>query len=108
VGWLVVTEGYMAGRDFTIRPGENEIGRAPDLAVALAEDYTVAERHHAVLFYDAESNSFELRRGTGAGNSSVNGQTLDSPVTLGAGDKVHFGATPLVFIPLAGERFRWS
>jgi pSer/pThr/pTyr-binding forkhead associated (FHA) protein len=97
----------MAGKDFTVRPGENMIGRAPDAAVALAGDSSIADRDHAVLLYDSRGNFFALRPGAETRDSSVNGQPIETSVALRAGDKLRFGATTLVFIPLAGERFRW-
>ena len=108
VGWLVVTDGPMAGRDFTIRPGENSVGRDYGAAILLTEDASVAERNHASVFYDAGGNSFSVRPGSKTCVSSVNGRPIAAQAELRGGDKVRFGTTNMVFIPLAGEEFRWQ
>ncbi len=107
-GWLVVTGGVMAGRDFTIKTGENAVGRAYGTAIALTEDASVAERNHASVYYDAGGNSFSVKPGPDSGFLSVNGRSIASPAELRGGDMVRFGATHLVLIPLAGREFRWQ
>ncbi len=96
----------MTGCDFTLTSGDNAIGRNPGAAITLTGDAGIMERNHAVLSFDPVENAFALR--PGSGNSWVNGQPLVLPLPLRPGDKLKFGSTNLVFIPLTGERFRWS
>ncbi len=97
----------MAGRDFTLHMGENPVGRAYGASIALTEDASIADRNHASVFYEAGGNSFSVRPGASGGNSSVNGKAIATQTGLRGGDVVCFGATNLVFIPLAGREFRW-
>jgi len=106
VGWLVAIDGASRGSDFRIRAGNNSIGRLPGAAICISGDPAVSPEEHAFLLYDPGSNRFSLR--PGRGGPFVNGRPVQAPVALSAGDKVLIGGTTLLFIPLSGEKFRWS
>lgn len=108
VGWLVVIEGPGQGMDFRLRGGRNDIGSAAQSAVALTEDPVISSHEHAFILYDGRSNGFALQPGAGRGLCYRNGELAAATVPLRAGDKILIGATTLLFVPLAGDSFRWA
>ena len=108
VGWLVATSGPGCGKDFTLRPGTNSIGSLPSMAVAIDGDPDVTAEDHAIVAYEVRNNRFLLRPGPGRAVAYRNGEVVLSPVPLQVGDKVTVGQTTLIFIPLAGDQFRWT
>ena len=107
VGWLVSMEGQAQGQDFTLRSGENAIGSASNMTVALPGEAGISAENHALVVYEKRSNQFLLRPGPGGGLAYRNGESVKTPVRLAAGDRIRVGETTLVFVPLVGEEFRW-
>jgi hypothetical protein len=108
VGWLVVTDGPDRGRDFRLHAGRNFVGRAPEMHVALTNDPYVSRERHAVVVYDPRGNRFRVAPGEATGLVYRNGETVDAPQELAAGDMVEMGQTKLRFVPLCTEDFRWD
>jgi DNA-binding winged helix-turn-helix (wHTH) protein len=81
------------GRQFPLAPGENIIGRDPDLAVSLIAP-TVSRRHARVLVLDdgATIEDFGSKNGT-----FVGGVPVRSSAPLAHGDVIHFGTLPATF-----------
>jgi hypothetical protein len=78
------------GRQFPLAPGENIIGRDPDLAVSLIAP-TVSRRHARVIVSDdgATLEDFGSKNGTFIGAVPVR-----SPIRLAHGDVIRFGTLP--------------
>lgn len=76
------------------------------MAVAIPGDSGISEEDHAAVVYDQRSNQFLLRPGSGP-PALRNGEAVRTSIRLEAGDQITVGKTTLVFIPLAGEEFRW-
>lgn len=108
VGWLVVTTGPWAGRDFRLLAGRTSIGRDASMDVALTADPRVSRERHALVTYDPRSNQYRLVPGDGSGLVYLNGDAVDVPTTLSAHDRIEVGETTLVFVPLCGDAFRWG
>jgi hypothetical protein len=108
VGWLVAINGPDCGKDFTLRMGNNAIGALPTMAVPIAGDPGVSREEHAVIAYDARSNRFLIRPGAGRALAYRNGAPVETTVQLQTGDQITVGQTKLIFIPLAGDNFRWN
>jgi len=81
------------GRQFPLAPGENIIGRDPDLAVSLIAP-TVSRRHARVIVSDdgATLEDFGSKNGTFIGAVPVR-----SPIRLAHGDVIRFGTLPAKF-----------
>ena len=81
------------GRQFPLAPGENIIGRDPDLAVSLIAP-TVSRRHARVIVIDngATIEDFGSKNGT-----FVGGVPVRSTARLAHGDVIHFGTLPATF-----------
>ncbi len=108
VGWLVCVEGPAQGRDFSLRPQQNSIGRAADHRVSLTEDRTVTREQHAVVICDPRDWSFFVAPGRGSALAYHNGAPVLEPKKLEAFDALEVGASKLLFVPFCGARFRWS
>lgn len=81
------------GRQFPLAPGENIIGRDPDLPIALIAP-TVSRRHARVVVSDdsATIEDFGSKNGT-----FVGGVPVRAPAPLAHGDVIHFGTLPAKF-----------
>lgn len=90
---LVITSGPEAGRSFTIGVGRFVLGRGADADIVL--DSASVSRHHAALRRDGETVTIEDLGSTNA--TSVNGDTLTRPATLGTGDLLRLGDIELQF-----------
>lgn len=109
VGWLVVVEGPGRGRDYRINPGQNRVGRAKNMEIALDHgDKAISSDTHALLVYDYQNNGFFLRHGSGKNLTYLNGEAVLEPRRLSAYDRIKIGDTQLLFVPLCGERFSWG
>jgi hypothetical protein len=92
---LVVIEGVAStasGTTYSLQPFTS-IGRAPTNAIELADSYCSAE-HALVLWRDGQwwLEDRDSRNGT-----RLNGETIDSPVVLSAGDLIHIGRAQMRF-----------
>ena len=83
VGWLVALNGPDRGKDFTIRSGSNTFG-PPESQV--------------IIDYDARSNRFLAHPAA----------AVETTQQLRTGDQIRVGQTTMIFIPLAGDSFRWA
>lgn len=90
---LVITSGPEAGRSFTIGVGRFVLGRGADADIVL--DSASVSRHHAALRRDGETVTIEDLGSTNG--TSVNGDTLTRPATLGTGDLLRLGDIELQF-----------
>lgn len=108
VGWLVCTKGVNYGLEYRLHADNNYIGRSQTMDVCIRGDEHVSRENQAIIIYDGESNSFMLANGTGRSIVRLNGNIVTSAVPLVKGDKISFGETEVVFVPLCGEDFKWE
>jgi hypothetical protein len=108
VGWLVCVEGADRGRDYRIRSEKNFIGRAESMDVAIRGDDTVSRENHAVVSFNPKAKQFKLHPGESRGLVYLNGEEVDQPSLLKAGDHIEVGQTKLLFVPLCGDTFTWE
>jgi hypothetical protein len=104
LGWLVALDGPSCGQDFTLRFGDNRFGSDASNAVLCGGDAAA----DAVIAYDRDSNRFLLRPSPGRPPAYRNNKLLETSAELRIGDKITLGGTTLVFVPLAGDEFRWD
>jgi DNA-binding winged helix-turn-helix (wHTH) protein len=85
-------------REISLHPGENIIGRDPDVAVWI-DLSSVSRRHARILVGDSEATIEDLgsRNGT-----SVGGEHISKPRALANGDKIKVGAASLLFRSFQG------
>jgi predicted component of type VI protein secretion system len=107
VGWLVCIDGVDKGRDYRIHTGNNFIGRAPNMDIAIRNDNAVSSIKHATISYDMRGRAYYFAQGDGVNIVYLNGKPVLSMVQLNAYDKIEIGRTTLLFVPLCGEAFNW-
>jgi hypothetical protein len=108
VGWLVVINGKGRGRDLRIPPGQSKIGREQGDIVLNFGDTSISRDKHAMLAYDPQENIFFISCGDGRNPTKVNGKMLINTKVLNPFDRIRFGNTDLLFVPLCGDNFTWE
>ena len=108
VGWLVGIEGESWGKTFECRVGRNRIGNAPAMDIPLTNGSTDSKDAFAVLIYEPKRRKFYIESGNSAGKIYLNGERVYTHAELQAYDKLRFGESTLLLIPLCGERFAWE
>lgn len=108
VGWLVCCEGPSKGRDFSIRTGNNTIGRSRGDVVIPGDD-TISKENAAYVSYDKKYKKYFFAAGMGTNLIYHNEEPviINQRNELKAYDRITMGETTLVFIPLCGENFAW-
>jgi len=92
--FLVGLSGKHAGKLFKVRPGESIIGRSSSALVRLEE--RAASHQHAKLMLSSRGCFIVDLQSTNG--TFVNGQRIEQPVELHAGDVVRCGTTNLGFL----------
>jgi hypothetical protein len=92
-GWLKVSTGIIAGKQFILYRNPTYIGSAPDCQIYLFKDPKVGKRHAAIHLTPAGIEIEDLPLGV---DTFVNGRAVKrSP--LKNGDRIEIGATQFVF-----------
>lgn len=92
VGWVVVLNGELRGRDFRLVDGKNSIGTAADCDVVLTDPYLSS--HHAAIRH--ENGEFTLVDLDSTNGTYCNERRV-SREDLIDNDKIRFGRTELKF-----------
>lgn len=108
VGWLVCIEGPDKGKDYHLWARINTIGRSENMDVCIKGDSTISKENHARLAYDIKHNNYQLIPADSTNNIYVNDEPVYIPVKLNAYDEIEFGNSKMLFIPLCGDKFKWS
>ncbi|MBR1659083.1 MAG: FHA domain-containing protein, partial [Oscillospiraceae bacterium] len=108
VGWLACVDGPDKGKSYELYAKINTIGRSPENDVCIRGDATVSRRNHARLAYDPRHNNFRIIPDESTNNIYLNDEPIYTPSLLEAYDRVEFGQSRLIFVPLCCERFRWE
>jgi pSer/pThr/pTyr-binding forkhead associated (FHA) protein len=87
---LVIQNGGFDGMAFELTAEETLIGRNPTTDITLLDDGI--SREHAIILYDADSDSYSLEDLQSTNGTQVNGKRVRS-VTLADGDEVRVGRT---------------
>jgi pSer/pThr/pTyr-binding forkhead associated (FHA) protein len=87
---LVIQNGGFEGMAFDLTAEETLIGRNPTTDITLLDDGI--SREHAIILYDADSDSYSLEDLQSTNGTQVNGKRVRS-VTLTDGDEVRVGRT---------------
>lgn len=93
-GWLKVSQGLIAGKQFILYRNPTYIGSSPDCQIYLFKDPKVGKRHAAIHIV---ANGFEIEDMPLGVNTLVNGKSV-ARTRLKNGDRIQVGSTQLVFM----------
>ncbi|QOV88813.1 FHA domain-containing protein [Humisphaera borealis] len=93
-GWLKVSQGLIAGKQFILYRNPTYIGSSPDCQIYLFKDPKVGKRHAAIHIVP---NGFDIEDMPLGVNTLVNGKAV-SRTRLKNGDRIQVGSTQLVFM----------
>lgn len=108
VGWLACAAGPDKGKDWRLIEGKNSIGRSSEMVVCLGSDTAVSKDRHAYVKFEPRQQVFSLLPGESRGLVYLNGVEIDLATTLAPYDRIEIGKSTLIFVPLAGSKFRWD
>lgn len=108
VGWLVCIEGTMLGESFVLREGDNYIGRAANMDIALIYEPTVSREKHAIITYDSSHNSCVLFSPEHCDQTFCNNKKVKTKKTLKNRDIISLGDCSFYYIAFCNATFRWS
>lgn len=108
VGWLVCLSGQMKGESFSLREGENRIGRSSNMDVSLFKEPSISRDTHAIISYSSDQNQFTLSAPNYSAALCCNGVPLKEPCFLSSKDQLQLGNCRLLFVPLCDETFNWK
>ena len=94
-GVLIICNGGFEGMEYELLSDETLIGRNPTTDITLLDDGI--SREHAIILYDADSDSYSLEDLQSTNGTQVNGKRVRS-VTLSSGDEVQVGRTRFEFV----------
>jgi hypothetical protein len=92
-GWLKVTSGFIAGKQFILYRNPTFIGSAPDCQIYLFRDPAVGRRHAALHLMNGRVELENLPLG---GDTVVNGAAVERR-SLQDGDEIEIGTTTFLF-----------
>jgi len=93
---LVLCSGEREGTSFELAGDETLLGRAAGTGITLRDDDGIS-REHALILYDADSDSYSLEDLQSTNGTRVNGKRVRS-VTLADGDELCVGRTVFHFV----------
>jgi len=108
VGWLVCVQGAYFGQSLNLKAGRNNIGRAGNMDVVLAQEPSVSRNRHAVITFEPTKREFFIQPGESNGLTYLNGEMIMTFVPLAAYDKIKLGQAEFVFVPCCCEQFAWE
>ena len=108
VGWLVCTSGAYFGQSFTLKTGNNGVGRSLDMDIPLAQEDGVARNRHCIITFDPMSRAFYIQPGEENAPTYLNGERLLSYTKITRRDMLQLGNCKLMFRPLCDENFSWE
>ncbi|HWL09975.1 MAG TPA: FHA domain-containing protein [Planctomicrobium sp.] len=92
-GWLKVTEGLIAGKQFILYKNPTRIGSSPQCEIYLFKDPRIAPHHAAI---HRTPHGFEIQDLQSSGGTLVNGSPVHR-TRLRHLDQVHIGGTTFLF-----------
>ena len=108
VGWLVCLDGPDRGKDYRLHGEKNFVGRATHMDVVIESDPSVSREKHAIVVFEPKKSSFWLLPGEATGLVYLNGEIVNAPTGIKAGDILELGQTRLVLVPFCGDHYNWA
>lgn len=107
-GWLVCVRGAEKGMSYPLKTGQNFIGRALNMDIALHKEQSVSRNKHAVIIFEPKKQIFFIQQGESSGLTYVNDELLMGMGQLKAYDQLQLGECELIFVPFCGPQFNWK
>ncbi|MDD5948905.1 MAG: FHA domain-containing protein [Lachnospiraceae bacterium] len=98
MGMLICIQGQMKGAGFLLKMGENVIGRASNMDVALVNEITISRKQHTTIWCEEESGKFFLDGVDGKAEVLCNGTVVKDRCALHDRDRITIGDCQLVFV----------
>ena len=108
VGWIVCVKGSYFGQSFTLKTGNNSVGRSMDMNIPLAQENTISRNRHCIITFEPEKQEFFIQPGESTGLSYLNGEVVMSFTRLSERDTISIGSCEFVFYPLCCDNFNWK
>jgi len=108
VGWLVCVKGAYFGQSFHLKIGRNNVGRAGNMDIVLAQEPTVSRNRHSIITYEPEKREFFIQPGESSGLTYLNKSLVMHFQPMQAYDGVRLGTAEFVFVPCCGAQFSWE
>ena len=108
VGWLVCVKGAYFGQGFNLKTGRNNVGRAGNMDIVLAQEPTVSRNRHAVITYEPSERQFFIQPGESSGLTYRNRAVVMQFEPMAAYDHIRLGNAEFIFVPCCGEQFSWE
>ena len=108
VGWLVCIKGEYIGQSFSLKSGNNFVGRAMDMDIHLAQEPSVSRNRHCIITYEPNDQVFYIQQGESSGLTYLNGDMVMAPTKINERDIIRIGDTAFLLIPLCVNGFRWE
>lgn len=108
VGWLVCIKGPSFGKTYPIRENKNFVGRAATMDIRIEGDNSVSREKHGIITYVPKQRIFFAMPGESRELFYVNDKVVLENMELHPNDKLEFGKSLFLFVPLCGEKFSWD
>ncbi len=107
VGWLVCVKGCEPGRSFELGNHVNSIGSGEGMDLVIRGEPAVSADTHARLDYDELNNDFYLIPANNRKTIYIGRTPVYAAQKLKALDRIRFGKSEFLFMPLCCEHFTW-
>lgn len=108
VGWLICVKGEYFGQSFSLKAGNNSVGRAMNMDIHLAQEDSVSRNKHCVVTYEPNTQVFFVQQGESSGLTYLNGEMIMTPSKMKAKDRIKVGQAEFLLIPLCVDGFKWE
>jgi len=108
VGWLICVKGEYFGQSFSLKAGNNTVGRAVNMDVHLAQEGSVSRNKHCLITFDPNNQTFHIQQGESRGLTYLNGEIVMVPTEMKSKDRISVGEAEFLLIPLCVDGFRWD
>ncbi len=91
MGVVICLSGEMAGEGFLLREGNNHIGRASNMDIALTREISISRKKHATIHCDAETGECELLVNESDSEVRCNGNVVLGQCALQGENEIQIG-----------------
>lgn len=91
MGVVICISGEMAGEGFLLREGNNDIGRASNMDIALTREISISRRKHATIHCDAQTGQCQLFVNESDSEVHCNGNVVLQQCALQGENEIRIG-----------------
>ena len=108
VGWLVCVKGACMGESYSIRSGNNKIGRSKDNDIVIED--SIISREQAVIKFEPHKQIFYMIPNINASKFMyIDDNEVMERICLEPYTRIEIGdSVGLIFVPFCGEHFNWK